>query len=58
MKTAHFICIGICSMILIGANLLRIDLPDFLIRIVGLVDLAALSVLGYRTVKMRINQRQ
>ncbi len=45
-------------MILIGANLLRIDLPDFLIRIVGLVDLAALSVLGYRTVKMRINQRQ
>lgn len=45
------ISIGICTIILAGANLLAVDLPDFMIRIAGLIELAALPVLGYTTVK-------
>lgn len=45
------ISIGICTIILAGANLLTFDLPDFMIRIAGLIELAALPVLGYTTVK-------
>jgi len=45
------ISIGICTIILAGANLLTVDLPDFMIRIAGLIELAALPVLGYTTVK-------
>lgn len=57
MKTTNLIwslsliSIGICTIILAGAILLNIDLPDFITRIVGLIDLAALPILGYTTVK-------
>lgn len=57
MKTTNLlwsfslIGIGICTIILVGASLLNIDLPDFITRIVGLIDLAALPILGYTTVK-------
>ena len=42
---------GICSITLGGANLLSVELPDFMTRAIGLVDLAALPVLAYTTVK-------
>lgn len=57
MKTINLLwsfslmAIGICTVILAGANLLGIDLPDIVTRIVGLIDLLALPVLGYTTVK-------
>ena len=52
------IIIGICTIVLAGANLLSIDLPDFMTRIVGLIDLVALPILGYTTVKKLKNNRQ
>ena len=64
MKTTNLfwslslIVIGICLIILAGANLLRFDLPDLVTRLVGLVDLAALLVLGYTTVKKLKDRRQ
>ena len=64
MKTVNnfwafsLICIGICTMILAGGNLLSINLPDFLTRIVGLIDLAALPIAGYTTVKKMRNKPQ
>lgn len=64
MKTTNLlwsfslIVIGICTLILAGANLLQIDLPDLMIRLVGLIELAALPVLGYTTVKKLKDRRQ
>ena len=52
------ISIGICTVILVGINFLSIDLSDFIIRIVGLIDLAALPILGYTTVKKLKNKQQ
>lgn len=43
--------LGICTIILAGANLLSIGLPDFITRGIGLIDLAALPILAYTTVK-------
>lgn len=43
--------IGICTIILAGSSLLRIGLSDFMTRGIGLIDAAALPVLGYTTVK-------
>lgn len=57
MKTTNLfwafslVVLGICSIILAGANLLSIKLPDFITRGVGLIDLVALLILGYTTVK-------
>lgn len=64
MKTTNLlwsfslISIGICIIILAGANLLNIDLSDFITRIIGVIDLAALLVLGYTTVKKLKNKQQ
>lgn len=52
------IAIGICTVILAGANLLSIDLPDLITRIAGLTDLLALPILGYTTVKKAKNKRR
>lgn len=43
--------IGIATFILAGANIVEIDLPDFIVRIVGIVDLVALPILVYSTIK-------
>lgn len=64
MKTINLLwsfsltAIGICTVILAGANLLSIDLPDPVTRIVGLIDLLALPILGYTTVKKLKNKQQ
>ncbi len=49
--------LGICTIILTGTNLLRIELPDFTVRVIGLIDLAALPVFGYATVKKLQNKK-
>lgn len=57
MKTTNLIwglslvVLGICTVILAGANLLSLGLPDFITRGIGLLDLITLPVLGYTTVK-------
>ncbi|MBP1547162.1 MAG: hypothetical protein J6A37_11250 [Oscillospiraceae bacterium] len=43
--------IGIATIILIGLNIIGIDVPDIVVRIIGVIDLLALPVLAYTTVK-------
>ncbi len=45
------IVIGVCSIILGGSNLLSIKMPDLAVRIIGIIDLIALPILAYTTVK-------
>ena len=43
--------IGIATVILAGSNIVGIALPDIAVRIIGVIDLIALPVLVYTTVK-------
>ena len=43
--------IGIVTIILIGFNLVEIELPDIITRIFSLMELIALHVLAFSTVK-------
>lgn len=43
--------IGIATIILAGSNIIGIELPDIAVRITGIIDLIALPVLAYTTVK-------
>lgn len=43
--------IGIATFILAGSNIIGIELPDIVIRIIGTIDLIALPFLAYTTVK-------
>ena len=43
--------IGAATIILAGSNIIGIELPDIAVRIIGIVDLIALPVLAYTTVK-------
>ena len=45
------VLIVICTIIPIGADFLSMELPEFIIRGIGIIDLAALLVLAYTTVK-------
>ena len=45
------IVIGAATLILAGSNIIGIELPDVIVRIIGIVDLIALPVLAYTTVK-------
>ncbi len=43
--------IGLATIILTGLNIIGIDVPDIVVRIIGVIDLLALPVLAYTTVK-------
>ena len=43
--------IGLATIILTGLNIIGIDVPDIVVRIIGVIDLLALPVLAYSTVK-------
>ncbi len=47
----RLVAIVICTITLFGSNFFSIALPDFITRSIGLLDLAALPILGYTTVK-------
>lgn len=57
MKTTNLlwifclIVLEICTIIPVGMKNLSIELPDFIIRGIGLMDLAVLLILRYTTVK-------
>ena len=51
MWSISLIAIGIATIILAGANIVGIDLPDMLVRLLGIVDLVALPILVYSTIK-------
>lgn len=43
--------ISVATIILAGSNIIGIELPDIVVRIIGIVDLITLPVLAYTTVK-------
>lgn len=43
--------ISVATIILAGSNIIGMELPDIVVRIIGIVDLIALPVLAYTTVK-------
>ena len=45
------IVIGVATLILTVTNIIGIELPDIVIRIIGTIDLIALPFLAYTTVK-------
>lgn len=51
MWSLSLLIIGIATVILAGSNVIGIELPDVAVRIIGIVDLIALPVLAYATIK-------
>ena len=51
MWSFSLMIIGIATIILAGSNIIGMELPDAAVRIIGIVDLIALPVLSYSTVK-------
>lgn len=45
------IVIGVTTLILAGANIVKIELPDIAVRVLGVIDLVSLPVLAFSTVK-------
>ncbi len=43
--------VGVATVILAGSNVIGIELPNVAVRMIGIVDLIALPVLVYTTVK-------
>lgn len=53
--SVSLIVIGITTIILAGVNIVEIELPDIVVRILGAVDLISLPVLAFSTVKKAKN---
>ncbi len=50
------VILGGASLLLLGTQLAGAPLPDLAVRLLGLVDLAALAVLGYTSVRKLQNR--
>lgn len=57
MWSVSLIIIGVATIILAGANIIGIELPDIAARILGVLDLISLPVLAFSTVKKTQNKR-
>ena len=51
MWSISLMLIGLATIILAGSNIGGIELPDVVVRILGIIDLIALPFLAYSTVK-------
>ena len=51
------IVVGIATVIICGSNLVGIDLPDWLTRSLGIIELAAVFVLIFTTIRKTIKNR-
>lgn len=51
MWSISLMVIGIATIILVGANAFAIELPDMIVRTLGIFDLVSLPVLAFSTVK-------
>lgn len=49
--------IGITTMMLVGSNLVKIEMTDNMVRICGAIDLISLPVLAFSTVKKVKNRK-
>ena len=43
--------IGIVTFILAGSNIVAIELPDVAVRVLGIIDLIAIPILAFSTMK-------
>lgn len=57
MWSISLLIIGVSAFILAGANVIGLELPDIAVRILGIIDLIALPVLGFSTVKKLKNSK-
>ena len=57
MWSISLLIIGVVTFILAGANVIGLELPDIAVRILGIIDLIALPVLGFSTVKKLKNSK-
>ena len=57
MWSISLLIIGVATFILAGANVVGLELPDIAIRILGMMDIIALPVLGFSTVKKFRNSK-
>lgn len=51
MWSISLMLIGLATIILAGSNIVGMELPDVVVRILGIIDLIALPFLAYSTVK-------
>lgn len=51
MWSISLIIIGIATIILVGTEIIAIELPDIAVRVLGVIDLVSLPVLAFSTVK-------
>lgn len=51
MWSISLMVIGIATIVLVGANAFAIELPDMIVRTLGIFDLVSLPVLAFSTVK-------
>lgn len=51
MWSISLIIIGIATIILVGAYIIAIELPDIAVKVLGVIDLVSLPVLAFSTVK-------
>lgn len=52
MWSVSLIATGIATFILAGTNIIGAQLPDILVRVLGVIDLVALPVLAFSTIKL------
>ena len=57
MWSISLLVIGTATFILAGANVIGLELPDIAVRILGIMDIIALPVLGFSTVKKFKNSK-
>ena len=57
MWSISLLIIGVATFILAGANVIGLELPDIAVRILGIMDIIALPVLGFSTVKKFKNSK-
>ena len=57
MWSISLLTIGVATFILAGANVIGWELPDIAVRILGMIDIIALPVLGFSTVKKIKNSK-
>ena len=51
---SQFLIISCITIVITACNLISIDLPDIATRILGIIDLLAIPVLIFASVKLRI----
>ena len=57
MWSFSLMAISIATIILAGANIVAIELPDIIVRVLGVIDFVSLPVFVFSTVKKDKNKK-